>query len=74
MKVIDWFLLVSLVFVFAALLEYAFVVHYNSKLKEKDMMVEKLERLKQDKEFFFRTTQMKLQVLDGSTDNVSCRV
>lgn len=73
-KVVDWFLLACLLFVFAALLEYAFVVYYNTKQKEKDSIVEEMEKLKENKENLIRTTMLKLHVSDVSSENVRERV
>eukprot|EP00795_Rhopilema_esculentum_P000670 gene670-10376_t len=70
-KVVDWFLLVCLVFVFAALLEYAFVVYYHSRLRDKDEILYQLRKLKTDKGNCHHTTGMKLHVEDDSTDDSS---
>ena len=66
----DWFLLACLLFVFAALLEYAFVVYYNSNPKTKDSMAQEVDTLKQQLERVIRTSMVKLQELDGSSQNV----
>ena len=71
MKVVDWFLLACLLFVFAALLEYAFVVYYNSKLKQKDSIVEEMESQQQEREKFLKTTMLKLHISDDSSENVT---
>lgn len=69
-KVVDWFLLACLLFVFAALLEYAFVVYYNSKQKEKDLIVEEMESIQQEREKLLRTTILQLDVSDGNSEHV----
>ena len=57
-------------FVFAALLEYAFVVYYHSRLRDKDEILDRLRKLKTDKANGHHTTGMKLHVEDDSTDDV----
>ena len=73
-KVVDWFLLVCLLFVFAALLEYAFVVYHNSKNKENQSITEERESLRQEREMFLKTIMLKLPVSDGSSGNVSLQL
>lgn len=73
-KVVDWFLLACLLFVFAALLEYAFVVYHNSKNKEKESITEERETLRQEREMFLKTIMLKLPVSDDSSESVSLQL
>eukprot|EP00794_Sanderia_malayensis_P007100 gene7100-7903_t len=71
-KVIDWFLLVCLLFVFAALLEYAFVLHFNSKSKKKESTKKECKKLK-GKKIIYNNTFMKQQNADKSSDDGECK-